>query len=189
VTDPALSLLSREASVLLLIDLQEKLLPAISGWADLVPRAALILEAAKVLGIPVVVTEQYPQGLGPTVEAIRRELPPGTVPLAKTTFSCVSEPGIAATLAATKRSQVVIAGIETHVCVAQTALELAAGGWAVSVAADATGSRRAGDRDAALERMRRAGIVITTAEAVTFEWLRRAGTPEFKAIQRRLKAT
>jgi len=188
VADHAPILASRDASVLLIIDVQEKLLPAIAGGEAIPPRIGLLLEAAKSMQVPVLVTEQYPQGLGPTVEAIRRELPEGVNPIEKTSFSCVPEPAFMSALTALARRQVVIAGTEAHVCVAQTALELAAGGWTVFLAADAVGSRREADREIAIERMRRSGVTVTTAEAVAFEWLRRAGTPEFKTVQRRLKS-
>ena len=181
-------LISRDESVLLVIDIQEKLLPDIPGGEALLLRVSLLLEAAKVTGVPVLLTEHAPQGLGPTVGPIRAELLPGTEPIIKTTFSCVYEPNFLIRLKATDRRQVVIAGIWTHVCVTQTALELVRGGWSVFLAADATGSPRPADRDVALERLRQAGIVVTTAESVVFEWMVRSGTPEFKAVQHRLKA-
>ena len=187
VSEPGPLLASRDASVLVVIDIQEKLLPAIHGGEAILPRVGLLLEGAKAMGVPVILTEQYPQGLGPTVEGVRRDLPPGTDPVTKTAFSCVPEPAFMAKLKATGRRQAVIAGIEAHVCVAQTALELVSAGFQVFLAADAVGSRRPADRDTALDRMRRAGVVVTTSEALVFEWLRRAGTPEFKAVQRRIK--
>lgn len=182
-------LLSRDASVLVVVDVQERLAPVIHGREGLLARVELLVAAAGLLGVPVLVSEQYPQGLGRTVEAVRRALPAGTIPVEKTEFSCAPVPEFAARLAALGRTQVVLAGMETHVCVAQTALDLRSrDGGSVWVAADATGSRRPEDARIALERLRAAGVGITTAEAVVFEWLRRAGTPEFKAMQARLKA-
>lgn len=179
-------LLDRARSVLVVVDVQEKLMPHIHAAAPLQARLELLLDAAVRLGVPVIVTEQYPQGLGPTVPAIRAALPAGD-PVVKTDFSCAPVPAFRERLAAVGRSQVVLAGIEAHVCVAQTALELAGGGAAVWVVADAVGSRRPLDRDTAIERFRAAGVGVVTAESVVFEWLRRAGTPEFKALSPRIR--
>jgi len=180
-------LLSRAHSVLVVIDVQEKLLPHVHEHGRLLQRLGLLLSAARTLDIPVVLTEQYPKGLGPTVAAVR-ELTPGCDPLAKTDFSCVSAAGFLERLAALNRSQVVLAGIETHVCVGQTALELCGRGTWVTVVADATGSRRPVDMEVAIKRFEASGVGVTTTEAVVFEWLRRAGTEEFKTIQQKLKA-
>ncbi len=182
-------LLSHEDSALILVDVQERLVPVIHGSAALLARLELLLAAAARLGIPVIATEQYPQGLGATVAVLRAAMPGGSTPVAKVEFSCAPVPEFAARLAATGRRQVVIAGIEAHVCVAQTALDLVRDRpGEVWVVADAVGSRRPDDARIALDRMRGAGIGITTAEAVVFEWLRRAGTPEFKELSARIKA-
>ena len=175
-------LLSRDDSLLVVVDVQEKLVPAVPAAPRVIARVRLLLEAARVLNVPVLATEQYPKGLGPTVKEIRDLLPPGVVPLEKTDFSCVPVPGFASRLMTLGREQIVVAGLEAHVCVGQTALELAAAGKRVFVPADAVASRREEDAAVALRRLERAGAVITTAEAVVFEWLRRAGTPEFKEL-------
>jgi nicotinamidase-related amidase len=180
-------LISRDASALVIVDMQERLLPAIHEGDALLTRIRFLLDAARTLSVPVLVTEQYPKGLGPTVAGVRDALA-AFDPVEKTEFSCAAVPVFRDRLAALRRNQVVIAGIETHVCVGQTALELAAAGLDVFVASDATGSRRPSDREAALARMRGCGVTVTTSEAVAFEWLRRAGTPEFKAVSTFLKA-
>jgi nicotinamidase-related amidase len=179
-------LLDRNRSVLVIIDVQEKLFPSIHDHERLLSRIDLLISAASLMKIPLLVTEQYPKGLGNTIEELRR-IVPLFQPLAKVDFSCVPAPGFKERLSSLRRDQVVLAGIETHVCVAQTALDLASGGENVFVAADATGSRRPLDAQVALQRLDRNGIIITSAESIVFEWLRRAGTEEFKAIQPKLK--
>ena len=181
-------LVSRDACALLIVDVQERLMPVIHEAAGVLDRIALLADAARRLGIPVLVTEQYPKGLGVTVDTIRAAVPDYD-PVVKVEFSCVPVPAFAARWSALGRSQVVLAGVEAHVCVAQSALDLAAAGVQVYVPADATSSRRPLDRAIALDRMRGAGVTVTTAEAVLFEWLRRVGTEEFKAVSQRLKAS
>jgi nicotinamidase-related amidase len=122
------------------------------------------------------------KGLGPTASAIRDRLPPSVIPVEKTVFSCAGSPEFRDALDAPHRRQAVICGIETHVCVLQTALDLGDAGYEVSVAADAVGSRRDSDRDRGLALMERAGVLVGTSETFVFRWLERAGTPEFKQI-------
>ncbi len=178
-------LLSRNDSRLLIIDLQERLVPAIDRGDGVVANTVKLVKAAAILGVPVSATEQYPKGLGPTVASLAELLPE---PAEKIEFSCLnsldwstdgSDPEA--------RFKVVIAGVEAHVCVQQTVLDLLAHGFRVYVAADAVGSRSATDRDIALQRMSLSGAVITTTEAVLFEWCQRAGSDEFKAISRLVK--
>jgi nicotinamidase-related amidase len=180
-------LLDRARSALLLVDFQERLFPQVFEYKRVLSRVALMIFAAKQLQIPVLLTEQYPKGLGPTIVEIRQLLPDAK-PIEKTDFSCVPSPGFRENLSALRRDQVVIAGIETHICVAQTALDLTSEGEKVFVVADATSSRRPMDAQIALQRLDRNGLTIITAESVVFEWLRRAGTAEFKALQPKLKA-
>ena len=180
-------LLDRNRSALVLIDFQEKLFPHVHEYRRVLARVDLLLSAAKILQIPLLMTEQYPKGLGRTIEEIRKALPQ-IQPLEKMDFSCYAAPGFKERLSALKRDQVVLAGIETHICLAQTALELASSGEKVFVVADAASSRRPLDAKMALKRLDQSGLTVTTAEAVVFEWLRRAGTEEFKAIQPKLKA-
>ncbi|MBN1566948.1 MAG: hydrolase [Acidobacteria bacterium] len=180
-------LLDRSRSTLVLIDFQERLFPNVYEYQRVLKRINLLLSAAKLLQVPMVLTEQYPRGLGSTIEEIRKELPE-VQPLEKMSFSCVAMPGFTDRIFSLMRDQIVLTGIETHICVAQTALDLAARGENVFVVADATSSRRPLDSQMALRRLERNGLTITTAEAVVFEWLRRAGTEEFKALQPMLKA-
>jgi len=180
-------LLDRNRSALVLIDVQERLFPHVHEHQSVLVRVDLLLFAANLLKVPLLLTEQYPKGLGNTIEEIRKLLPK-VQPLVKMDFSCVPAPGFKEQLSSLRRDQIVLAGIETHVCVAQTALDLASRGEKVFVVADATSSRRPQDAQIALRRLDQSGLTITTAEAVVFEWLRCAGTEEFKAIQPKLKA-
>ena len=179
-------LLDRNRSALVLIDFQERLFPNVYEHHRVLTRIDLLLSAARLLQIPVVLTEQYPKGLGGTIDEIRKACPQ-VQPLEKMSFSCVAAPGFTDQLFTLQRDQIVLAGIETHICVAQTALDLASRGESVFVVADATASRRPLDAQTALQRLNRSGLTITTTEAVVFEWLRKAGTEEFKSIQPKLK--
>jgi nicotinamidase-related amidase len=167
-------------SALLVVDVQEKLLPAIPDSPRLLLNLSFLLDAARALGVPILATEQYPKGLGPTHPTIIERLPPALP--AKVEFSCCGVPEVAAGLSG--RSAVLLAGIEAHVCVMQTALDFLGRGLTVFVAADAVSSRDPFDRDVALRRMERAGAVITTAETSAFEWLGSSAAPAFKAVSR-----
>jgi nicotinamidase-related amidase len=180
-------LLDRNRSALVLIDVQERLFPHVHEHDRMLARVDLLLTAAGLLGIPVLLTEQYPRGLGGTIEEIRKAIPK-LQPLEKMDFSCARAEGFPERLASFQKDQIILAGIETHICVAQTALDLSSRSERVFVVADATASRRPLDARIALQRLDRSGIVIVTAEAVVFEWLRRAGTEEFKVLQPKLKA-
>jgi nicotinamidase-related amidase len=175
--------LTTENAVLLLIDLQQKLVPAIADADAMVARSVRLAEAAQLLDVPIRATEQYPAGLGPTVAALAaypREVLP------KTTFSAAGDPGFAALLPAGTR-EVVIAGCEAHVCVLQTALDLADSGYRAVIAADAAGSRDPLDREAGIARARQHGVEIVTSEMVLFEWLRDARHPRFRDVQKLLR--
>lgn len=171
-------------SALLIVDVQAKLLPAIQGGERVLGNCVWLVKVAQRLAIPVMVSEQYPQGLGPTAPAIAALVPPESV-RTKIHFSCVAD-GCLAGLPGDARSQIVVAGTEAHVCVLQTVLGLCAIGREVFVVADAVGSRRAEDRDLALARMRDNGAQIVSREMVAFEWLHRAGTETFRAVSREL---
>ncbi len=173
-------------SLLLLVDVQERLAPAIDGGERVIERASILLRAAGRLGIPILATEQYPKGLGPTVPALAALL--GAAPvLAKTAFSAAAEPAIAAAVARTGRRRILVCGTETHICVLQSALGFLSMGYEVLAVADAVGSRRPESRQLGLERMRAAGVVIVDVEMVLFEWLERAGTDLFREISRLIK--
>jgi len=176
-------LLAPEGAVLLLIDLQERLMPVIHDRQAVVARAVRLAEAAALLDVPVRATEQNPAGLGPTVSPLAAY--PQAV-LAKTTFSAAGDPGFPALLPAGS-GEIIVAGCEAHVCVLQTVLDLLAAGRRVIWAADATGSRDPADRAAALDRARQHGAEIVTSEMVLFEWLHDARHPKFREVQKLLK--
>lgn len=171
-------------SSLLVIDVQERLLPAMAAPEAVVAKSTILLQAAQALEVPVIASEQYPKGLGHTVEALRRPL--GNLPVfAKLAFSCWRDAALKAHLIGLHeagRPQVVLGGIEAHVCVAQTALDLAQAGFATFVVADAVSARAPASVDLALERMRQAGVQVINTEMAVFEWLGQAGTPTFKAL-------
>lgn len=169
-----------ENSVVIVIDVQDKLLARIPGAAGLVRNAGFVLDAAAVLGVPVRATEQYPKGLGPTTAEIAGRLP-ATVP-AKTAFSCCGAGTFLEELEMLRRPNVVLVGMETHVCVAQTALDLLHAGLHVFLPVDALAARGALDHEVALRRLEQAGAVLTTSEAVAFEWVADAAHPQFKAV-------
>ncbi|HSW44123.1 MAG TPA: hydrolase [Phycisphaerae bacterium] len=172
-------------SVLLVVDVQEKLLPAIHEADSVVEYARRMIEAAKVLSVPILAAEQYPQGLGPTCATLREAFAP-VKPVEKTLFSgCVA--GITEGLKELGRPNVIVVGIEAHVCVQQTVLDLLRLGYTPFVCADAVGSRRPLDRDTAVARMRQGGAVVTTTESATFELLGEACTDAFKKILKIVK--
>ncbi len=181
--------LDRRNTVLLLVDVQERLFAAMPAQArTAVERnARILIEGAKVLGLPVFLSEQYPRGLGPTLPALVAALPEGVRPFEKLAFSCAEVPSFIEALAATGRRQVVLCGMETHVCVFQTARDLARGGADVHVASDAVCSRSVENREVGLGLLARAGATLSSTEAVLFDLLGRAGSPEFKAISALVK--
>lgn len=172
-------LMDRRESALLVIDVQERLLPLIDGGDLVVWNLERLMEGAAILGVPVQATEQYPEGLGPTVEPLRGRL--GTV-ASKRMFSCRECSRELESLAERGVTSLLLAGIETHVCVQQTALDCLAAGFSVYIPVDAVGSRRAVDHHTALRRMENAGATLTTTESALFEWCETSAAPEFKAI-------
>jgi len=176
--------LDAERSILLVIDLQESYRGKLLHEERVVTASSRLLDAAGVLGVPVIVTEQYPKGLGPTREEIALRLPPGAERFEKTTFSCLGAPGLRERLRALGRTQVVVAGIETHVCVAQTVHDLLAGGWQPHVVRDALTARFALEDETGFAKMLGSGAVPASVEGALFEWLRDARAPGFKAIHK-----
>ena len=172
---------------LLVVDIQEKFRPAIPGFDEIAAKAALLVKAFTVFGMPVLATEQYPQGLGPTVPAVASVLPAGIIPLTKKQFSCCGAPGFDETIKRTNRSALVLCGIETHVCIYQTALDLLARGLTVVLPADALGSRKELDHATALRRMEQCGAIVMTVEMLLFDLLRSAENPHFKEMQKLVK--
>jgi hypothetical protein len=171
-----------ETSVVIAIDIQDKLLVKIPTAATLVRNASFVLDVGAVLGIPLRATEQYPKGLGPTNAEIARRLPPNLP--AKTAFSCCGAGTFLEELEMLRRPTIVLVGMETHVCVAQTALDLLQAGLHVFLPVDALAARSAIDHDTALRRLEQAGAVLTTAEGVAFEWLGDSSHPQFKTVSK-----
>jgi nicotinamidase-related amidase len=178
--------LNKKESFLVVIDIQEKLVPTMDQRKAVYDNCNHLIEAAKLLDIPVVLTEQYPKGLGPTVEEITEVLPSYS-PLEKITFDCCRGDGFLDKIASLNRKQAIIAGMETHVCVLQTCLSLLKEGYSPHLVSDAVCSRKKSDFLTARELMRDAGAIITCTETVLFQLLEKAGTPEFKAISKRIK--
>lgn len=182
--------INSENSHLLIIDVQEKLAPAVLDHVAIIAAVSRLAIAARTLNIPITVSEQYPRGLGATVPALQEALGADAVVLEKTHFSCLRETGLSSRIEALVtegRNQIIVAGMEAHICVAQTVLDLQARGIQSFAVADAMGSRTSESRDLALQRMRHEGAATVNAEMVIFEWLDKAGTPEFKAMQQLIK--
>lgn len=170
-----------ECSRVVVVDIQERLLPSIHEHEQVIAQTVKLLNAARILGVPIFVSEQYKKGLGETHRAILDAT--GNAPrLEKSTFSCCGDNAMQSALTADDRKQIILVGIETHVCVLQTALDLLVQGFQPVVAADAVGSRRVFDRDVALDRMRQSGATVTTVESLIFELTQRSGTDVFKQI-------
>ena len=175
-------LMDRHKSSLLIVDVQARLLPAIAGGEAVLGNCVWLAGVARRVGVSVVVSEQYPEGLGRTADALLAAV--GDAPVVtKTHFSCVADGCLEGT-AVDARRQVVVVGTEAHVCVLQTALELRWQGKEVFVVADAVGSRKPADRDAALARMQSHGIEVVTREMVAFEWLHESATDLFREVNR-----
>lgn len=180
---------SSASSSLLVVDIQQNLGQAMPGKVlnRVVSNSALLARSAGLLDVPVLRTEQYPKGLGPTVPDIADALPPTTLSFEKTCFSSMGADGFAATVDQAGRQQLIIVGMEAHVCVLQTALDAAAYGIDVYVVEDAVCSRRLENYQNALDRLRQSNIHVVSAESVIFEWLVDARHEHFKAIQTMLR--
>jgi nicotinamidase-related amidase len=168
-------------SLLLIVDVQEKLVPAIPASEQVLGNCALLLRAAARLGVPTLVSEHCPERLGPTVENLRSLVRAHEI-VPKVQFSAADEPALIQRIAAAARAQIVIAGMEAHVCVLQSALGLAERGYRCCVVGDAIGSRAATSHALAMDRLRQAQIPVVAAEMVVFEWLERADRPEFREL-------
>ena len=173
--------MSADDTGLLVIDVQEKLIPLIANARSLIRNIAFLIDGARLVGVPAQATEQYPKGLGTTVPELAAKLPERP---SKTAFSCCAVPAVVEGFRSAGRPKVLLAGIETHVCVQQTALDLLALDFRVYISADAVASRSAIDHERALQRLEKAGAIITTSESAVFEWTQGAGNPRFKEISR-----
>jgi nicotinamidase-related amidase len=180
-------LLARDATVLVVIDVQEAYRPALFEYQRVASAVATVVQGANVLGIPLLVTEQYPKGVGHTVTEVATHFPSGTAVVEKTSMSCCGAEAFRTALARLNRRQVLIAGIETHACVNQTAHDLLDAGYQVHVARDATSSRRRVDYEVGWCKMVESGIVPATVESALLELVRTAEASEFKALQRLIK--
>jgi nicotinamidase-related amidase len=174
-------LIKHDDSLLLIVDLQKKLAPAIHESDLVTANSVRLLQAASQLHVPSFVSEHYVKGLGSSLEVIQHAAVNARF-FGKLHFSCAAEPRINELLHSAERKQIVLTGTETHVCVLQSALGLQEAGFTVFLVADASSSRTQANREAGIERMRACGIHIVTTEMVLFEWLHRAGTDEFRAL-------
>jgi nicotinamidase-related amidase len=183
--------LSRKRAALIVVDIQDRLLPAMPAdtVADMMRNSAILITAADQLGLPIVVSQQYPKGLGGTARPIEDALAKvrGVHRFDKLEFSAAAAPAFAALAPGLGRDQWIVCGMETHVCVYQTARDLVARGWAVHVCADAVSSRTQANREIGLGLMAGAGAVITSTEVCVFDLLGRAGSDEFRALSKVIK--
>ncbi len=176
-------------SLLVLVDAQTRLSAVMPDAARerVLRNSGILLQAATLLHVPLLVTEQYPKGLGHTETSLTALFPPHTSLIEKTCFSCGAAPGFMERLNASARTQIILAGMETHVCILQTALELKRAGREVFVVEDAVCSRTGEHHQNALARLRHNGVVVTNTESVLFEWLRDATHAQFKNISRLIR--
>lgn len=180
------ALLSKEGTALVVIDVQERLYPHVLGKEAMLKNIVKLVSFSEKLKIPILVTEQYPKGLGKTIDELKLFLG-SCKPLEKTAFSAFGCPDFEASLKKLGAKAIVIVGIEAHVCVCQTALDAIQRDYMVAIATDAISSRKAEDLQAGIEKMRASGVIINTTEMVIFDILERAGTPEFREVSPLLK--
>lgn len=178
--------ITKKNSLLLIIDIQERLFPFIYNNEDLKDRTKKLIEGCKVLGLKIIVTEQYTKGLGFTIPSLKESLE-GITPMEKSQFSCCGSNGIDDTLKSEGKNFIIIAGIEAHVCVLQTVIDLCSMGYTPVIVDDCVSSRNNNDKTVAVERMKREGAIVTTYESVLFELLEDSKSPEFKAISKIVK--
>lgn len=180
------ALLDRRRTALALIDMQEAFRTIIGDFESIAARIALLVQSARLLNLPIIVTEQYPKGLGRTVKAIADHLPENSEPIEKLSFSACGVPEFDLRLRELHAEQIILCGIEAHICVSQTAHDLLQNGYQVHLLSDAVATRLPHNREVALNKMARAGAVISSVEMALFE-LCPAGTPEFKQMQALVK--
>ncbi|MEM1391169.1 MAG: hydrolase [Pseudomonadota bacterium] len=177
-------LIRSKDAVLVVIDMQERLVPAMQAPARTIRNTQTLLMGAREMDVPIIITEQYPEGLGRTVPELATE---DAIVLSKMHFSCMEDPGFVEAFKRLNRRQAVIAGMEAHICVVQTAVGLIEAGYEVFVVSDATASRSLESEQACIARLNAHGAGIVTTEMAIFEWLGRAGTPSFKKMLRYVK--
>lgn len=182
-----MALLNEKTSQLLIIDIQDKLINASFNRNIIEKKSVIMTKAADILGIPIIVTEQYPKGLGNTIQEIMDNTGEGAAYFEKTSFSALENPTIAGAIDKSARKQIVIFGIETHICVNQTVTALISKGYDVTVISDACGSRTESEHIAGINRMKENGAHIITTEIAVFEWLKSARHVHFKEIQNLIK--
>lgn len=176
---------NRQEAVFVLIDIQEKFLPVIHDIRTVIENSNRLIKAASIMNIPLIVTEQYPKGLGRTLTEI--ELPQGQDVIEKVSFDCFGCEEFLTRLNSLNRNTLILFGIEAHVCVLKTALSGIAHNYEVHVVADAVSSRTEENKSLALERLRQSGVFITSTEMIIFQLMDRAGTDEFRSISRLIK--
>lgn len=182
-----ISQLSREFAALAVIDMQEAFRAAMPDFGEVASRIAQAVEGARLLEVPVIITEQYPKGLKHTAEEIIARLPPELKPIEKSCFSSCGAEDFLSQLSSRRVKQVLVCGIEAHICVLQTSLDLLARGFEVFLLADCITSRRSENKQAALARLTQAGAIHSTLEMALFEMMGAADAPQFKAIQKLIK--
>ena len=179
-------ILSRERALFLVIDFQQKLLAAIKESESLLQNCVKLIRFAKIFGLPIIWTEQYPKGLGYTDDSVKSELD-HLKPVEKLSFSCFGEPGFVQLLSGYPTTQLIICGIETHICVEQTALDAIEAGYQTHVVSDACGSRKGSDHDLGLHKMAQAGAILTSAEMAMYEIITRSDAKEFREVLKIVK--
>lgn len=173
-------------SVLLIIDVQQKLLPVIEGYHELIISMTKLLKGIQTLEIPIIITEQYPRGLGATISEIRK-LIPDVEPVEKQSFSCCFNENFMSVLDKLNRKQILVSGIETHVCVYQTCIDLLEKGYAVFLMVDAVSSRKQDDKDLAIRVLEKEGVQLRSVEMALFELLNTSLHAQFKKISTIIK--
>jgi nicotinamidase-related amidase len=181
------SLLDRRRAALVVIDMQEKFRPMMANFDEVAARIAVMVQGCQLLALPIIVTEQYPQGLGRTAAEVAQHLPEENQPLEKLTFSGCGVPEFDLRLREKHIEQVMLVGIEAHICVSQTAHDLLQLGYQVHLISEAIGARFAHNREVALAKMQRAGAVLSSVEMALFELIGSSAAAEFKAIQKLIK--
>jgi len=176
----------RDNTAALIIDVQERLFPHMQDHDILVSNMGILIRGMQIMKIPLIVTQQYSKGLGKTIDAVEKLFVPFTH-VEKTAFSCCDEPGVIDVLESTRKDFIILAGIESHVCVLQTALDLLERGFKPVLIEDCVSSRKRDDKTTAIQRMGKEGVIITSYESILFELCRFSGTPEFKEISSLVK--